>query len=125
VGVEAAMARAGAQDRRAPLAEDVQTNISVRTASAYSASNAGVMVFQSGTGVDQREERLFWLTRAGTVTPIGHAPARFMSVELSPDGERALATIVAEGAGADVWILNLERGQRTRVTFDGKATGAV
>jgi len=60
--------------------------------------------------------QLVWCDRSGkTLAPIGE-PIRQESLALSPDDHR-LAVVNREGA-PDIWVYDLERGIKTRFTFD-------
>ena len=81
----------------------------------FSASDNGVLVYE--TGSLQGGWRLSWFTRdgkpAGTVGDVD----RYFNPALSPDGKR-LAVAVVSGLGtSDIWILDLMRNTKTRLTF--------
>ncbi len=59
-----------------------------------------------------------WVDRQGHVTPLSADPAAYLTPHLSPEGDR-----VAVEIEADVWVYYIERGTRTRVTFDGATNG--
>ena len=58
---------------------------------------------------------LAWMDPAGKVTPLLSPPGEYRNPRLSPDG-RHLAMAVAQGFVPDVWIADLERGTRLRLT---------
>ncbi len=89
---------------------------------SYSASNSGMLAF-AVTGGNKRQ--LTWFDRSGRV--LGHPGEAEVRDELalSPDGTR-----VVEGRSDDqgmwtVWMLDLDRGSTTRLTFDGGGGDAV
>ena len=60
-----------------------------------------------------------WVTRAGVVTPVESAwTGEFGSPVLSPDGTR-LAVAVQSQESKDIWVMQLDRGSRLRLTLDG------
>ncbi len=83
---------------------------------AFSVSQTGVLVFQPSA---KRGSRLVLVDRSGKeVSPLGEE-AEYSNVELSPDGSQLL-TSVPDPAGRmrDIWVVDIARGVRTRVTFD-------
>ena len=82
----------------------------------FTASQNGLLVYEPGTkalGVD-----LFWVDRAGkTISRVGDRAQYKGSGRLSPDGKR-LALPVGDPQ-ADIWVFDLVRGTRTRLTFGG------
>jgi dipeptidyl aminopeptidase/acylaminoacyl peptidase len=54
--------------------------------------------------------------RSGVMEDLGFAPGSYAGVSLSPDG-RYLSSAVLERQNEDVWLLDLERGTRSRFTF--------
>jgi eukaryotic-like serine/threonine-protein kinase len=74
-----------------------------------------------------RVARLVWVDRQGRTEPLQGAEAGYLHPRLSPDGKRLACAIVdVESGQRDVWVLDLERGSRTRLTFaDGTSTDPV
>ncbi len=101
-----------------PVADEVAM-ISVGTAQAvFSASQTGVLTFQSG--MLSSDQVLRWRDRNGkTLEDVGE-PARYWdTVELSPTGDTAAVRIQEEdGDNMDLWIVELDRRLKTRFTFD-------
>ena len=82
----------------------------------FAASQNGLLIYETGTkalGTD-----LFWRDRSGRVlTQVGERGFYKGAGRISPDGKR-----LAVGMGdpqADIWVFDLERGSRTRLTFGG------
>jgi len=101
-----------------PIAENVQY-LAGASLGVYSASENGVLVYHAG-GRDLVE--LTWMDRDGR--PIGTLgdPAGYRQPRISPDGRQVAAEIVDPGAGTtDIWICEVERGVRTRFSFDPAA----
>jgi Tol biopolymer transport system component len=62
--------------------------------------------------------RLVWLDRSGKPLPESQGPGeRILSFSLSPDETRAAVTVWAEDSQTDIWIWDLVRKTRTRLTF--------
>lgn len=79
----------------------------------FSVSGNGILAFHSGTGGGTLQFARF--DRSGRkIGDIGEA-ADFTSLSLSPDGTRIATEIV--GAMTDVWVYEVARGVRTRLTF--------
>jgi Tol biopolymer transport system component len=70
-------------------------------------SDSGTLAFLPADGV--REPELFWLDRAGHITPVPGGRGSFAGCALSPDDKEAACERV-DGAMTGVWVLDLERG---------------
>jgi serine/threonine protein kinase len=77
-----------------------------------SASNDGLLVFGSGASGDLE---LVWLDRGGKMSTIADKLPDLQSAVLSPQGDRVALQMNA--GQTDIWVLDLTRGVRTRVTF--------
>ena len=94
------------------VATDVQYDASTWHA-GFSVSDNGVLAFHSGTAGGAIQFARF--DRAGRqLGDVGEA-ANFGSLSLSPDGTQIATEIV--GLETDVWIYDVARGVRTRLTF--------
>jgi Tol biopolymer transport system component len=93
-----------------PVAEHIGTSVS---RAFFSASPAGVLAWRGGGGVQQ----LGWYNRDGQFLGRAGDPADYHDVALSPDGTRVAFSRGTQGAGLQIWILDLARGVQTRVTF--------
>jgi dipeptidyl aminopeptidase/acylaminoacyl peptidase len=84
---------------------------------SFSASDHGELVYATGT----RESKapLVWYDRTGK--PIGAAvgeAAEYVDLAISRDGKTVAAAISDPAAGVpDIWLLDFQRGTRTRFTF--------
>jgi Tol biopolymer transport system component len=109
-----------------PIAEQVETRTVTNSSfGAYSVSSTGVLVYQRGASVTGSQ--LVWLDREGRqLAAIGESGS-FGNVELSADQRRAVVTLLDQTRQAsDLWIVDLARGLRTRLTFgDGNKLHAV
>jgi Tol biopolymer transport system component len=78
-----------------------------------SASNDGLLVFGSGASGDLQ---LVWLDRGGKlIGTIADKLPDLQDVVLSPQGDRVALQLNA--GETDIWVLDLVRGVRTRLTF--------
>jgi serine/threonine protein kinase/Tol biopolymer transport system component len=99
-----------------PIAEQIQAQGN-SPAGVFSASNAGVLVYQTGTG--DRTTELTWLDRAGKQLGTLGQPSQYADVELSEDAKQASVSLPDQsGKGRDVWMIDTVRNLRTRFTFD-------
>jgi eukaryotic-like serine/threonine-protein kinase len=95
-----------------PVAEQVPTFGLPSRMAAYDVSATGLLVYQSGGAGGQSQ--LTWLDRNGKVLQQIGDPAGFQGLHLSPDGKTLAAAIDA----SDVWLYELARALKTRLTFD-------
>jgi Tol biopolymer transport system component len=81
----------------------------------FSASDNGTLVYQTGSA--QGGWRLLWFGRDGK--PMGSVADydRYLDPALSPDGTRLAVALYSDQGTSDVWIFDLLRGTRTRLTF--------
>lgn len=77
----------------------------------------GTLVYAPGKTVSSRTD-LVWLDRSGAETPVPSPPREIYTPRISPDGNRIAVSI--EAASDDVWIFDLVRGTRRRLTFGGR-----
>ena len=84
---------------------------------AFAASHSGDLVFQRG----QQRTQLVWFDRTGRRLSDFGPPAHWADPAISPDGSRAAFIYRDREAGVenlDVWIDDLQRHIRNRVTLD-------
>jgi serine/threonine-protein kinase len=85
----------------------------------YSFSDSGLLVYVGGTQ-QTNNQTLVWIDRQGNAQATTAPPREYFGVRLSPDGKRVAATIAgADSRTSDIWIVELERGTLTRLTFEG------
>lgn len=78
-----------------------------------SVSNDGTLVY-----LDSPLEQLVWVDRSGKRTGLAGEPKQGMFYPaISPDG-RFVAVEILENANLDIWIYDMERGSRVRLTDD-------
>jgi hypothetical protein len=95
---------------------------------AYFAAGGDVLAFRTGATSVGNLEQLTWVGRTGeTLGKVGEplpVATGALSLEIAPNGRRA-AVVVAQTISPDVWVMELDRGLATRVTFtDEPETGA-
>jgi len=82
----------------------------------FSGSQNGVIIYHQG---DPDESRLVWVDRKGYEVGAVSDEADYSDPALSPD-ERRVAVEIYNSASdiLDLWVIDLERGVRSRFTFD-------
>ena len=106
-----------------PIIEAVMANVTARPGAAFAASRNGALVYQTALGLSGT--RLAWSTRSGQQTLIADDPLAYRDLALSPDGTMAAITPLDERGRSDIWLLNLARGGRTKLTATGTGQAAV
>lgn len=98
-----------------PIAEHVGMNGAVARP-LFSASETGALVYQASE--TSGDWNLVWYGRDGKQTGFAAQSDRYITPALSPDGTR-LATMIFTGVYGvgDIWIFDLSRGTKTRLTF--------
>jgi serine/threonine protein kinase/Tol biopolymer transport system component len=86
----------------------------------YSVTDAGLLAYFASDSTTQGT-MLAWANRKGATELLpGQSRQLWGTGRLSPDGRRVASGIRSEKNGtADIWILDVQRGTPTRVTFDG------
>jgi Tol biopolymer transport system component len=83
----------------------------------YSASDSGVLAYRPAT--PSGATRLTWFDRTGQALGVAAASPGAQNVELSPDGQRLLLERKdPETSNRDVWVMELDRGVESRLSFD-------
>ncbi len=97
-----------------PSAE--QVSYSAAAGAMFSASANGILAYRTGAGANSM---LAWFDRTGKQVGQAASQAIYISLDLSPDERRVVATLGdAQGAQPDLWLFELARGVSTRFTFD-------
>ncbi len=82
----------------------------------FSVSDNGVLVYQSG---GTTKTQLVWVDRGGKQLGAPGPPGYYRQPALSPDEKRvAISRPDAQTGTLDVWLMDLERGISSRLTFD-------
>jgi Tol biopolymer transport system component len=98
-----------------PVVDHVAINLGT-TRPLFSASDNGVLVYQSGEASGSWNP--LWLSREGK--QIGSIPQSdfYVGPSLSPDGTRlAIEIFSGTHSAGDIWVFDLTRGSNTRLTF--------
>jgi Tol biopolymer transport system component/tRNA A-37 threonylcarbamoyl transferase component Bud32 len=98
-----------------PIAEQILRSTTTPPYGVFSASDNGVLAYQTGTAAGNSQ--LVWFDRTGKQIGVLGDSAVYSDLELSPDGKRASISI-SDGKQADIWVYDVARGLRTRFTFD-------
>jgi serine/threonine-protein kinase len=85
----------------------------------FEASQTGTLMYRSG-GTRSGLVTVQWLQSDGKTRALLPKPGDYARPSLSPDGRR-LAMEVGDGLTQDIWVYDLERDERRRMTSDGKA----
>jgi eukaryotic-like serine/threonine-protein kinase len=100
-----------------PLVEDVLTLTSGAATSTFSVSRNGVLTYLRGK--EGSICKLVWLDRDGHETGQLGDEALYEDVVFSPDGQSVAVTVRDATAGTrDVWVYEIARNLRTRLTSD-------
>ncbi len=108
-----------------PIAEHIYFESSTSKA-AFSVSQNGILVYQTG-GVVDVGLKLLWKDGSGKQTgSLSHAGSLYVSLRLSPDGGRIAISHPDAKGNMDIWLYEISRAVWTRFTFDeGAARSAV
>jgi serine/threonine-protein kinase len=99
-----------------PVIEMIRIGKGSRGSGQYAISRNGSIAYLPGrTGV---KSHLVWLDRDGGSEKLGFPPERYGTFQLSPDDKR-LAVQIVQGLKSNVWIYELDRETRARLTFNG------
>ena len=109
------------QTRWAITGSPVQLGIGVRVLAGvplFSISQSGSLAYFADTS--NAESSMVWLDRAGRAVPAIQERAAFEAVRLSPDGKRVAVNIQSTRTN-DLWVYELDRGTRLRLTTSGNS----
>ncbi len=99
-----------------PVLQQVATNVT-SGAVQFALSATGALLWAPGSASSAGSLPV-WIDRQGGRSAPLVAAGTHTQLALSLDGKR-LALVAAEGQKSDLWIVDLERGSRSRLTFDG------
>jgi len=86
----------------------------------FSVSDNGVLAYQIGSS----KSELVWFDRSGKRLETVGEPDNYAAVALAHDGRRAVTGLLdADGRQSDLWLLDLSRGTKTRLTFNPQSDG--
>jgi len=95
-----------------PILEDVSASVAFGFAHIDFSRN-GHVLYRIGRTSGRRIVQ--WLLPDGRVQPLWGEPGFYQFPILSPDGTR-LAVVVTDGAATDIWVYDLQRGTKTRLS---------
>ncbi len=102
-----------------PIAEQVLTN-GANGYAAISTSENGVLAYRTGAG--QVGSKLVWFDRQGKELGALGDPAIYFNLKISSNGQKVAVDISDPKIGPpDVWVYDVVRKLRTRLTFDAQA----
>jgi len=82
----------------------------------FTVSASGVLLYQEGEIPDASQ--LIWFDRAGKQTELAlPEAAQYSDPMLSPDGSKFAVTIAESPAISDIWVIDLARKTKSRITF--------
>ena len=100
-----------------PVADGLQYD-TLFSESAFSASNNGMLVYQTGNASSARSLILFD-ANGKQIARLGEGARTVFSPQFSPDGKRLAYHLIDPQTGkADIWIEDLASGSRIRLTVD-------
>jgi serine/threonine-protein kinase len=98
-----------------PVLDDIRIE-SLSWASQCAVSRYGRLVYFPG--VLQQKSNLVWLQKSGRVDSLSYPAEIYGGFQLSPDGQR-LAIPILQGGEWNIWIYNLARRSRFKLTLQG------
>jgi len=105
----------------APVIEGLLVNSSNGSVAEYAFSDSGLLVFMEGTSGAVGGTTMAWAERQGPVQPFSDTQL-WGTGRLSPDGRRIANEIYTSSGGSgpgDIWVFEIERKTKTRLTFGG------
>jgi Tol biopolymer transport system component len=109
--------RLAAVGSETPVVEGIST-IGPTGTGDYAFSDTGVLVYSERQGAGGTT--LAFVDRKGAVQSLpGQVPREWGTGRLSPDGRRVANAITDARQDRDIWIVDLDRGAPTRLTFAG------
>ena len=102
-----------------PIVENVAQTVP-SGAGQFTVTRDGTLAFVPGALLGQRA--LVWVDRAGREEAIAAPPGEYLYPRLSPDGTRVLLDTAQSGNDDDLWIWDLSRQTRMRLTINADAT---
>ena len=106
-----------------PLAENVSFT-ETTGAAAFHISTTGTLIYRRTSADSGGGRELVWIDRAGRRVEFRDSATNATGIELSPDGKHVAGFepfASVSGGTTDVWVLDLDRGVKTRLTTDPAA----
>jgi Tol biopolymer transport system component len=79
----------------------------------FSIGSNGAFVYRTAASQNQK---LIWCDRQGAILGTAGQPGRYKSLAISPDGARAVFSLSENMPLWDLWLLDIARGSRVRLT---------
>ena len=95
-----------------PIIQDVVED-STYGSIQFSCSRTGSALYRAGRAESLRD--VLWLTGDGRTEPLWPEPVMALDPRLSPDGRR-LAVSITNGSALDLWVYDIDKTTRTRLT---------
>jgi dipeptidyl aminopeptidase/acylaminoacyl peptidase len=99
-----------------PVKQSVATNVA-SGAAQFDTSSSGALLWIPG-GASSVGGTPVWIDRQGAKVPATSDVSSFGQLSLSPDGRR-LAVVDQGGVTADLWLVDLAKGTKNRLSFEG------
>jgi serine/threonine-protein kinase len=114
------LARHEAAGEQVVVLDDVYTIPAMRGTgfAAFDVSDNGVLAYLGG-GAEAGETRLIWVDHDGRSRPAFSEPGGYEWPRISPDGKKVAITDRTPTGVSTVFILDLERDARSRLTLEG------
>ena len=97
-------------------------------AGLFAVSRAGTLIYRRARSAAAAMTTMQWISASDGVTskkePLRATPGAYQMPRLSPDGKR-IALVISEGANQDIWVFDLQRDARTKLTFGGMNSSPV
>ncbi len=100
-----------------PLLENINTMNTSYTA-YYSISDNGTLVYMPFVESEVFRRTIAWVDRGGMVTSLIEEHGAYLCPRISPDG-RFLALQISDEGISNIWVYDIERNTRNRLTFEG------
>ncbi|HEV2386423.1 MAG TPA: protein kinase [Candidatus Acidoferrales bacterium] len=99
-----------------PLVEHAEWNGSVHRG-LFTVSEGGILAYEPGN-LSSGGTHILWYDRGGKQIAETGTPAEFATPSISPDGRRLAVTMIdPSSSGTNIWVYDLARGTKTRLTF--------
>ena len=103
-----------------PIAEKIVYN-PARWTGSFALSGGDLLLYNSGERVFQSQ--MTWLDMTGRkIGEVGEKESMW-DVHLSPDGRRAITSVLGSNTASELWMYDLGRGVGSRFTFGGSFAG--
>jgi serine/threonine-protein kinase len=86
-------------------------------------SDSGTLAYVAGGSGAGSAFTLVWVDRTGVEQPVPAPPRNYVSLRLSPEGQRI--ALVIPGQGLQLWIYDLARGTLRNLTSEGSGGDAI